>query len=386
MSLGEALRKPIKIPNPFEKLTNRGPYWGPFYFTTTGWRKDLLYVLRQVSAIADANAPLVQGLDASAVDAPNGNVETMMMLLRDDLAAGHSLGEAMERRPRFYPPFYARLVQAGESTGTIGKCMDTVVEDVLSEINARQTFKQDLALVSFTLFVQFTIFMIFMVTVMPKFSGILGEFSVAPSSFMEFGATVADWVLTFPWTFLTCVLTALTAVFVVYYRLRRFPLPRRPIATPLFSLPFIGSFCRKSNLSDVLYVTSRLLEAGVPLDTALEEASDNQLHPMYKRALTKLAGEVRAGKTLSETMDAHAFALPKSFRTLVSLGERSGNLPQVMENMGEMYRSDALLFRSVLGNFVLPITVLIVGVVVLYTNSTVFMVFVQIQEAISADI
>jgi len=178
---------------------------GPFYVLSNHWRRDLLKVTNTLAAIVKTNASLTKGLEAAAREENRlrrqlGAVqlagllqacavgvaflfmglyitfnsyefltlqavaifivfcfmgmlsalfllfryrpeEALFLALRDHLAAGRPLSEAMRGMRRFFPSFYADLVKAGEDSGRLAECLDQLSGDTLQNIRLNRTLK-----------------------------------------------------------------------------------------------------------------------------------------------------------------------------------------------------------------------------------------------------
>lgn len=116
---------------------------------------------------------------------------------------------------------------------------------------------------------------------------------------------------------------------------------------------------------------SMLLEAGVPLSSALGILSDQSKRKMEKHYLDGLYTEVMNGRLLSNALTNQS-SMPMAFKTLIALGEKTGTLPHQMQvAVHELWRARqarqrimaALLYPSILLLVTLGITVfLLIGI------------------------
>src|SRR5690606_24402517 len=105
----------------------------------------------------------------------------------------------------------------------------------------------------------------------------------------------------------------------------------------LFGVPRLRQVAIKANLAPAVSVLALLLEAGVPLDAALDQAAQLQLHPRYRRLFGRLRDGVRQGETLSMLCAREGRHLPGSLTAMIAVGERSGMLPSALAQLAELY-------------------------------------------------
>src|SRR5205823_11455408 len=88
--------------------------------------EDLIILNEEIAGMARAGLPLDQGLAALARDMTRGRLRSVTAALADDLKAGRTLPEALQRQGRRLPPFYAALVAAGVRSGNVAEVLATL--------------------------------------------------------------------------------------------------------------------------------------------------------------------------------------------------------------------------------------------------------------------
>ena len=83
-------------------------------------------------------------------------------------------------------------------------------------------------------------------------------------------------------------------------------------------------------LSDFFHNLGLFLKSGIPIDTALSELAKESEHPKILKMAKSLHASVRAGNSLYFSLEKHADLMPTSVRSLVEIGEQSGNLDHVL--------------------------------------------------------
>jgi type II secretory pathway component PulF len=83
-------------------------------------------------------------------------------------------------------------------------------------------------------------------------------------------------------------------------------------------------------LADFLHNLGLMLKSGIPIDTALSELSRESENRKVAGMAKTLHDSVRSGNSLSFSLEKFAHLMPVSVRSLVEIGEKSGNLDQVL--------------------------------------------------------
>ncbi len=74
-----------------------------------------------------------------------------------------------------------------------------------------------------------------------------------------------------------------------------------------------------------------LLRAGLPVLTALDILLERRKNPTFRRALVDVRDRVRAGEALSEAFAAQGDLFPRLYAAALASGERTGELPGVLD-------------------------------------------------------
>lgn len=91
----------------------------------------LISFTRRFSAMVDVGVSLVRAMSVLERDVPYPYNGAALEVNRD-VQAGATLSAAMEKRPDLFPPFYTRMVRAGEYSGVLEEALGYVA-DLLEE-------------------------------------------------------------------------------------------------------------------------------------------------------------------------------------------------------------------------------------------------------------
>ncbi len=96
-----------------------------------------------------------------------------------------------------------------------------------------------------------------------------------------------------------------------------------------------GMKINRRELITFCFHLEQLSRAGVPIIESLTDLRDSLENPRFREVLAGLIESVEGGKTLSQAMDEHPQVFDGVFISLVKAGEESGNLTEVLHNLGE---------------------------------------------------
>ncbi|MEM1222603.1 MAG: type II secretion system F family protein [Verrucomicrobiota bacterium] len=132
---------------------------------------------------------------------------------------------------------------------------------------------------------------------------------------------------------------------------------------------------KKVKLAELTVFTQQLaamLEAGLPLVSALEALEDQTENPVFQIIIGNVRNEVSAGRSFSDACSDYPRAFPNLFVSMVEAGEASGGLAEILDKTSSYFEETVKLVKQVKSAMTYPIAV--IGLAVILVN--VLLVFV----------
>jgi type IV pilus assembly protein PilC len=423
----------------YYRMTRGIATWrGPRYLRKSTSLRDALTLGNELSSLVNANAPLVMGLSVAAKEQRRHHaksrriswfmkalivlgslvmleqdanfvtasffviavlwvvpsflyprlvrLETVLLVMRDRLASGMEVSDVLASLPRVFPPFYVGLVRAGERSGKLGTCLEGLNATLVRHMLTRQTLWGSFGYLGAVALVQVLLMSFIAVKVYPVFVEILEEFGAAPPAISQTLFATLDYAgsLLFLGKFeIAALIGLLAALCVPWYALRRSGYTRTALVESLLLwVPRLRQVVLKSNLAPAASVLALLTEAGVPLDRALDQAAQLELHPRYRRLFQRLRDGVRQGDALSQCCAKEGRALPGSFGALIGVGEQSGMLPDAFRQLADLYEQDVQHGTRIASDLIMPAGVLVLASLTLWFEVSLFGTVIAMSDAV----
>jgi len=122
---------------------------------------------------------------------------------------------------------------------------------------------------------------------------------------------------------------------------------------------------RRPGRADVNVLTielATLLQAGLPLDKALEMLVTIAEKSPFREVLEQLLTQVRGGASLSAALEPHGRLFSRFYRNMVKAGEASGALDAALARLAEFMERSRELRDSVLSARLYPVVLVVVGI------------------------
>jgi type IV pilus assembly protein PilC len=106
---------------------------------------------------------------------------------------------------------------------------------------------------------------------------------------------------------------------------------------------------------------SLLLQSGVSVIRCLELLRDQSGDARLKKVIDSIVPDLRAGSTLAEAMGKHPEAFSKMYSRLVEVGERTGSLDTVLNNLAGYAERESRAIAKIKNALTYPIIVLVLA-------------------------
>ena len=339
--------------------------------------EDLIRLTQGLALIIRANRPLPEGLEHMRKDLPRRRLRRLFRVLQSDLEEGSSLPDAMAARPRFFPADYVARVRTGYETGALADTLEAFARDLSFEHERNAYISAKLLYAGLLSLAVVSGVVVVLMLFLPSFVEVLDDFegtSAPPIETVRFAGSLGA--------------GALAAVFlgVAVLRSRPFSAPgrffRRLLSRVLRFIPVVGPSLERENLAMASDIMARMLDAGAPLDEALDAAAKAPLDPRHAAVFGRMAERARSGVSLTEAADAEGAVLPRSYRGFVACGERGGQLGEALRQTAAFYRTRNDKVARIAWDVVLPCVVLALGACVLGIVYVIFGVNIALVEAL----
>lgn len=156
------------------------------------------------------------------------------------------------------------------------------------------------------------------------------------------------------------------------------PHQAQPPKAPLWNnaLKRVASFTRELAV---------LVGTGVPVADAVRSIERQTKDDRWRAVVAAIRADVEQGEPLSEALEHHARHFDPIYRSLVAVGEESGNLADMLDRLAELVRRQLLVRTTAVGALVYPaVLLLLTGAAVLVMLVAVVPRFEGMFEALNA--
>lgn len=330
--------------------------------------RDLIQLFIHLDQMDGAGVPLLDSLADIRDTTENAALRDAVSEIFRDVSDGSSLSEAMARHPKIFTTLYLSLIASGEATGKMSSSYRQLVKylkwlDVMQS-RVRKATRYPMVLV-FVVVSAVTIMMGFVVPQIVEFIRNMDFDLPFPTVAL---IAVSDFFQKFWWV-------VLGFPFLVFLGMKVARKSSTEIALKMdraiLDLPMAGPLVRKINIGRFCQTFGALYIAGLPILTAIKSASNTVSNLALLEALDHIQASLRNGDPLSEAFNRTG-EFPSLVIRMVRVGEESGNLGVVLEQVSDFYTADVDEEVQKLIAMIEPSLTMVLGLMILWIAVGVF--------------
>ncbi|UCG80784.1 MAG: type II secretion system F family protein, partial [Desulfobacterales bacterium] len=227
---------------------------------------EISIATRQLSILLSAGVPLVGSLDALLSQLTNPLVKKIMAQVKESVNEGNSLAFALSQHPKAFSNVYVNMVRAGEASGSLDVVLDRLADLGEHQQALRGRLK---AALTYPIFMSIigTLVLFFLITfIVPNITQIFTEMQQALPVPTIVLINVSNFLKSFWWL----ILLGLAMSLLIIRQLKKTPRGHYVWDEAKLRIPIMGPINRKIAISRFGRTLGSLLQAGVPLISALQ--------------------------------------------------------------------------------------------------------------------
>lgn len=340
--------------------------------------RTMNFFLLQLSSLITAGCPLIMSLHALHRQTPTGALKELLKDLTGKIESGKSFSEALKAHRKVFSNLFITMVEVGEIGGILGEILEryAYIHDTMYRLRAKiiKSMIYPALLLAFTALVAWVLLAYVFPVLIEKLQ-LSGEALPLPTQIVLMVSNLISGHT------LLIISTIALAIF-GFALLKRSKTGARWISRITISIPLVGTIFQQMELSLFARVLGTLLKCGVPILTSLHAVEKALGNVIYKEALNQVREAVSRGESLTQAISKHPDLFPESIVLMADVGERSGNIGEMLEKAGIIYERDTETTIETLVSLLQPALVIFLGAFVFVLAMAMYLPLFDISKTV----
>ena len=320
-------------------------------------RNEFLLFNQQLASIAKAGIPLERGLRQLSADIGSKKMRKLVTDIAGDLEGGMSIEKAFEKRQKYFPPLYGRILKAGVETGRLSQMLTDLNRHIEMSNQTRKIIFEAMTYPAVVFFIAAVVISFVYVILIPQFAKVLmgmtgGELPGLTLLIFKIAKGVIPFWLS--------IIVIIGGVIVLNLLLSATSAGRRFKESFWLNIPIIGRLYHSSVLAKMAESMAVMIAAGADMPNCLRLSAEASGSEKLISESDLLAGQVEQGTNI---MEAGQFCriIPKLFLYSIQLGSQRNELEDNLHSLSEMYVEQVRCSQARLQAVLLPLMLILVG-------------------------
>ena len=321
--------------------------------------RSLAIFTRQFSVMVDAGLPLVQCLELLAKEEPDKRLASAIDQTRQDVEAGSTLADAMQKRPYAFDGLFTNMIAAGEAGGILDVILQRLSTFIEKQAKLVSQVRSAMIYPIAVLSIAAIVVTIIMVKVVPTFTSLFEGLGAK----LPFLTLAVVWVSNKTILALPFMAAGIVGGMFLFRRYYGTPAGRLRVDAILLRMPLLGTIFKKVAVARFCRTLSTLISSGVPIMDGLEITAKTSGNAIIEGAIRQVRSRIERGETISGPLRATGI-FPTMVVQMIGAGESTGALDAMLAKIADFYEEEVDTAVAGMLTLLEPIMIAFLGVVV----------------------
>ena len=321
--------------------------------------REILLFTHELGTLLRSGVPLDRAFEVLMDLTDSNEMRGLFGQILRAVRSGASLADALREHEDYFPLYYSSMVRAGEASGALDVVLERLAGFMGKAQKLRESVKTALYYPTFLLIVAVASIVILLTFVIPQFQPLFETAGTALPYSTRVLIGIGSTARSYGW------LIAIGAVLVAF-------IVRRSLATTrgkrlqdgfLLRLPLIGNLITKIEVARFGRTASTLVQNGVALLNTLGIVREVLRNSLMADSVDTLISGLKEGRGLAEPL-GETKLFPRLAVHLVRIGEESGQLPEMLSKLADIYEDEVSSTTERLLSLLVPLLTIGMGVMV----------------------
>jgi type IV pilus assembly protein PilC len=323
--------------------------------------EELIIFTRLLGTAVNASVTLTRALEITMEELePKSPLRMIVISILHQLKVGKSLSESMQLFQHVFSELYVNMVRAGERSGKLGMSLDEALKYLQKRYEMKKKLGSAMLYPSMIMGFAFVVLIFFISVLIPKFQESYSQFGGNLPAFTQGLIDFSNWVKhNLIWLFGSLGLV----VYLVFLFIKRTAKGRAIYEQALFAIPVSGDIYKKDIVARFTRTLSVLLHNGITLVESLELTRGVVNNSLIEATINDAIKDLAEGKSFSAALKDNKY-LPPILIQMSAMGEESGRLPDLMENLSDFYEKEVDVSVEKITSVITPVMIIFIGLVI----------------------
>lgn len=336
---------------------------------------EIALTTRQLATLLRSGITLIESLAAIVDQVDNEKMKRVYGDVKSAVNEGSSLADALAQHPEVFDHLYVNMIRAGEASGALDQVLNRLATFMEAQAKLNSKILSAMLYPAIMVGVGGIIMIILFVVVIPRITKIFTQVKAELPIQTKFLILVADivtnwWFILFP---------GIAAAVFLFLRWKKSTKGRPKWDRFILAAPIFGTVVRMVAVGRFARTLATLLRSGVPVLNALDIVKEVLNNTRLADVVNEARDAIREGESIATPL-RRSKEFPPIVVHMVAIGEKSGQLEEMLENVADNYDFQVDQKVESLTTLIEPIMIVGMGIGIAFVVFAVLMPILQLSQ------
>jgi type IV pilus assembly protein PilC len=333
---------------------------------------DFLLFNQQLAALLRAGIPILQAITMLRRRATSPRLRAVLESVEEAIRGGAALSQAFAAQGATFPRIYTASILAGERSGALDEVLSRYVNYMRRSVGLRRKIRGALAYPTFLLFACLGMVIFLTTFVVPRMSDLFANFGNNLPTVTQIVLSLSGWLTGNVYWFAPLLIIVVVGGFLW----SRTPQGKLMLDGFMLKLPLAGRLLVQMTTAQAARSMATLLAGGITIVESWEIAAESITNLELRRRSSAILPLIREGRSFTESLETAKW-LPELAIDMIGIGERSGSLREMLDEVATFYDAESEVKLEQLTTTLEPAILVVMGGVVVMILLAIYLPIIQ---------
>lgn len=320
---------------------------------------DIALAIRHLSTMLKSGIGIEESIRTVTKQITDLMLQEVFQKILKDVEGGTSIADSMKKHKKIFSDLIISIIDVGEQGANLERNLIFLADYLKKNYELQKKVKGATTYPIIIVFLTILEMIGVVYFILPKLESVFNSIADIPE-FTKFIMSAAGYVRENG----AGILAVLFAAFVLYKRFMSSKIGKKLKDRISLVIPVLKNVNKGTIIATFSRTLGMLLESGIPLQKALSISHSILGNDVYNKIFTKIADEVKGGKSLAESMSKYPKHFPVAYVKMIEVGENTGTLEENLGYLYDFYTEEVLDLSNNLTVLLEPVLLIFVGALI----------------------